>query len=299
MTTSTRPAPGEGAILITGATGTNGRLVVRALLGAGARVRAMVQDRSRAEDLERAGAELVVGDFDRPDTLGAALAGVERALLLSAVDQRLVERETRFVEQARRAGLRHLVKFSAIGAHPSASFTFGRQHGAAERTIMDSGLAFTFVQPNFFMQNLLWSAATIKARGELYSSLGSTPASHVDARDIAAVITSALTDPTDRHAGQIHLVTGPAALSFDEAADTFSRILQRPVRYQPLSDEQLKAGLRAAGQSEWQANALVELNTYARQGHASAVTDTVERITGRPARTLEQWLQDHTAAFEP
>jgi len=285
-------------ILVTGATGTNGRLIVRGLLAAGSRVRAMVQDRSKAADLARAGAELVVGDFDRPDTLAAALDGVDRSLLLSAVDQRLVERETRFVEQAKRIGLRHLVKFSGIGAHPAASFTFGRQHGAAERMIMDSGLAFTFVQPNFFMQNLLWSAETIKARGELYSSLGSTPASHVDARDIAAVIVAALTDPPDRHAGQVHLVTGPAALSFHDMAEIFSRLLERPVRYQPLSDEQLKTGLLAAGQSEWQAAALVELNTYARQGHASVVTDTVERITGRPARTLEQWLRDHAAVFQ-
>jgi uncharacterized protein YbjT (DUF2867 family) len=137
-------------ILVTGATGTNGRLVVQVLLAAGARVRAMVQDPSRAADLQRAGAELAGADFDRPETLDAALVGVERSLLRSAVDQRLVERETRFVERAKRAGLRHLVKFSAIGAHPAASFTFGRQHGTAERMIMDSALAFTFVQPNFF-----------------------------------------------------------------------------------------------------------------------------------------------------
>src|SRR5262249_56714799 len=116
-----------------------------------------------------------------------ARAGVEGSLLLRAVDRRLVERETRFVERAKRAGLKHLVKFSAIGAHPAASFTFGGQHGSAERMIMDSGLSFTFVQPNFFMQNLLCSAETIKARGELQSSLGSTPPSHVDARDSALV----------------------------------------------------------------------------------------------------------------
>jgi uncharacterized protein YbjT (DUF2867 family) len=284
-------------ILVTGATGTNGRFVVQALLAASVRVRALVQDSSRATDLQRAGAELVFADFDQPGTLDAALAGVERCLLLSAVDKRLVERETRFVERATKAGLKHLVKFSSIGAHPAASFTFGRQHGAAERVIMDSGLPFTFIRPNFFMQNLLWSAETIKTRGELSSSLGSTPASHVDARDIAAVIASTLTDPLDRHTGRIHLVTGPAALSFDHVAETLSRILEKPVRYRNLSDEQLKAGLLAAGQSEWQTTAMVELNTYARQGHASVVTDTVERITGQRARTLEQWLRDHAAAF--
>jgi uncharacterized protein YbjT (DUF2867 family) len=284
-------------ILVTRATGTNGRLVVQALLAAGMQVRAMVQDPSKATDLERAGAELVVADFDRPDTVDAALAGVERSLLLSAVDQQLVVRETRFVERAKQVGLKHLVKFSAIGAHPAASFTFGRQHGAAERMIMDSGLRFTFVQPNFFMQNLLWSAETIKARGELYSSLGTTPASHVDARDIAAVIAATLTGPLDRHAGRVHLVTGPEALSFDDVAATFSRVLEKPVQYRNLGDDQLKARLLAAGQGEWQATALVELNVYARQGHASVVTDTIERTTGRPARTLEQWLRDHMAAF--
>jgi len=288
---------GLAMILVTGATGTNGRLVVQALLGAGARVRAMVQDPSRAADLARAGAELAVADFDRADTLDAALAGVERSLLLSAVDQRLVERETRFVERAKRAGLQHLVKFSAIGAHQAASFTFGRQHGAAERAVMESGLGCTFVQPNFFMQNLLWSAEAIKAHGEFQSSLGETPASHVDARDIAAVIARVLTDPLDRHAGRVHLVTGPTALSFDEVAGTFARVLGRPVRYRNLEDASLKAGLLAAGQSDWQATALVELNIYARQGHASVVTDTVDRITGRPARTLEQWIRDHASAF--
>jgi uncharacterized protein YbjT (DUF2867 family) len=196
-------------ILVTGATGTNGRLVVEALLRRGTPVRAMVQNAAKASDLQRAGAALAVADFDKPDTLDAALAGVERTLLLSAVDEHLVEREARFVECAKKAGVRHLVKFSAIGAHPAAPFTFGRQHGRSERFILDSGLVFTFIQPNFFMQNLLWSADMIKARGEFYSTLGVAPVSHVDARDIASVVAMTLAEPIDRHAGSIHLVTGP------------------------------------------------------------------------------------------
>jgi uncharacterized protein YbjT (DUF2867 family) len=162
---------------------------------------------------------------------------------------------------------------------------------------MDSGLAFTFIQPNFFMQNLLWSAATLKARGVLSSTLGATPVSHVDARDIASVIAAALTEPIDRQAGKVHLITGPAALTFAQVAETFSGVLGRPVRYVNLTDEQLMAGLLASGQSKWQATALVELNAYARQGHASVVTDTVERVGGRPARALEQWIRDCATEF--
>jgi uncharacterized protein YbjT (DUF2867 family) len=284
-------------LLVTGATGTNGRFVVQALLRAGQPVRAMVQDASRAADLQRLGAELVEGDFDRPDSLDVALAGVRRCLLLSPVHQELVERERRFVERAKKAGLEHLVKFSAIGAHPAASFTFGRQHGAAERLIIDSGLPFTFIQPNFFMQNLLSSVEPIRTRGEFYSSLGSAPASHVDARDIAAVIAAVLADPLDRHAGRVHLVTGPEALTFAQVGETLSRVLGRSIRYVDLGDEELKAGLAASGQPEWQVNVLIELNTYARHGHASVVTDTIERITDRPAGTLEDWVRAHAAAF--
>src|SRR5262249_18264197 len=128
-------------------------------------------------------------------------------------------------------------------------------------------------------------------------TLGSTPASHVDARDIAAVITATLTEPLDRHAGRIHLVTGPAPVTFDQIATVCSRVIGKPVRYVNLTDDQLKAGLLASGQSEWQATALLELNAYARQGHASVVTDTVQRLTGRPARTLEEWFRDHASAF--
>jgi uncharacterized protein YbjT (DUF2867 family) len=206
-------------ILVTGATGTNGRLVVHLLLRAGAAVRAMVQSTAKAADLAQAGAGVVAADFDRPETLRAALEGVERCLLLSAVDQRLVEREERFVEAAKKAGIRHLVKFSAIGAHPAAAFLFGRQHGQAKQLIMASGLTFTFVQPTFFMQNLLGSAATIKARGKFYGTLGAARASHVDAQDIGRVIAAALTEPIERHAGRVHLVTGPTALTFAEVAD--------------------------------------------------------------------------------
>jgi uncharacterized protein YbjT (DUF2867 family) len=189
------------------------------------------------------------------------------------------------------------VKFSAIGAHPAASFTFGRQHGQSERLIQDSGLPFTLIQPNFFMQNLLWSAGTIKTQGELYGSLGVTPVSHVDARDIAAVIAASLSEPIERHAGSIHLVTGLAAVTFAHVGEVLSRVLERTVHYVDLTDEQLKAGLLASGQRDWQATALVELNIYARRGHSSVVTDTIERITGRAARTLPQWVHDHAAAF--
>jgi len=92
-------------------------------------------------------------------------------------------------------------------------------------------------------------------------------------------------------------VTGPAAVTFAHVGEVLSRVLERTVHYVDLTDEQLKAGLLASGQRDWQATALVELNIYARRGHSSVVTDTIERITGRAASTLPQWVHDHDAAF--
>src|SRR5262249_27250616 len=237
-------------LLITGATGTNGRLVVEALRRASTPVRAMVQSALKATELQQAGAEVVIGDFDPLDGLAKVLTGVERVLLLSPVDERLVEREAGFIAMAKKAGVRHLVKFSAIGAHPAASFTFGRQHGQSERLVMDSGLPFTFVQPNLFMQNLVWSAGTIKSLGEFHSTLGAGGVSYVDARDIAIVITATMTEPIDRHAGRVHLVTGPATLTLEDAAHVLSAVVGKSVRYIDVPDEQLKASLLATGQSD-------------------------------------------------
>jgi uncharacterized protein YbjT (DUF2867 family) len=147
------------------------------------------------------------------------------------------------------------------------------------------------------MQNLFWSAATIKASGEFYGTLGGARASHVDARDIGRVIVTMLTEPIDRHAGRVHLITGPAAVTFAEIADTLSQVLAIPVRYVNLTDEQFKAGAIGSGQPEWLATALTELNIYARQGHSSVVTDTVERVTGRAPSTVEAWARENASAL--
>ena len=121
--------------------------------------------------------------------------------------------------------------------------------------------------------------------------------SHVDAYDIGRVIATTLTEPIDRHAGEVHLVTGPAAVTYAEIAHTLSRVLGVAVRYVNLTDEQFKAGAIGSGQPEWLATALIELNTYARQGHSSVVTDTVERVTGRAPSTIEQWARENASAL--
>src|SRR5438270_3356900 len=175
-------------ILVTGGTGTSGREIIGELQRIGATgVRALVRDTSKASFIRDAGFELVEGDFERPETLDAALEGVERALLLTPPSPQTFEQQRAFIESAKRAGVRHVVKFSAIGADSAGPEGFGKWHGQAEDFLKSSGLAWTILQPNFFMQNLLGEARRIAAEGRIYQPVGDAKASFIDVRDIAAV----------------------------------------------------------------------------------------------------------------
>src|ERR1044072_2416753 len=153
-------------ILITGGTGTTGREIISELRRLGATgVRAVVGAAGGASCRRKAAFETAEGDFDRPETLDAALAGVERALLLTPPSPKTFEFQRDFIEASKRAGVRRVVKFSAFGADADAPDGFGKWHGQAEGYLKQPGLAWTMLQPNFFMQNLLGQARQIAAEG--------------------------------------------------------------------------------------------------------------------------------------
>lgn len=284
-------------ILVTGATGTTGREVVGELRDSGAgRVRALVRDAGRASFIREAGFETFEGDFDRPETLGGALEGVERALLLTGPSPQTFEHQRAFVEAARRAGVRHVVKVSAFGADPGAPEGFGRWHGQAEELLKSSGLAWTMLRPNFFMQNLLGQAGQIAATGAIHQPLGEARASFVDARDIAAVAARALTEAG--HEGQTYTLTGPEALSYAEVAAKLSEAAGRRLTYVAITPEQFRAHMLGAGFPEWLVSALESLNELFASGRAAEVTDDVRRVAGRGPITFDGFARDHAAAFK-
>ncbi len=281
-------------ILITGGTGTTGRDILGELAGVGG-VRVMVRDPAKAASDGAAGFEVVRGDFDRPETLDAALEGVERALLLSPPDPRTVEHQTNFIEAAKRAGTKHVVKFSAIGADASAPGGFIKWHGEVEDTLKASGLAYTMLRPNSFMQNLLGSAQTIAAQGLIYQSVGDAKASIVDTRDVAWLAARVLTG--EGHEGKSYVITGPESLSYHDVAAKLSEATGRQVTYVPVSHEEFRAGALAQGLPEWLAEALGLLNEAFASGKWAAATEVVREVGGREPRTFEQFARDYAPVF--
>jgi uncharacterized protein YbjT (DUF2867 family) len=284
-------------ILITGATGTTGRDVVNELKRLGAAgVRVMVRDASKAGFVRESGFEVVEGDFDRPETLDAALWSVERAFLLTPPSPQTTAQQSRFFEAARRAGVRYVVKFSAFGASPAAPGGFAKWHGDAEEELKASGLAYAMLRPNFFMQNLLGQAQSIAAEGRIYQPVGDARASFVDTRDVAAVAARVLTE--DGHEGRAYDITGPEALSYHDVAARLSAATGREITYVPISPEDFRRGALAAGLPEWLVAALGLLNETFAAGRAAAVTNVVREVGQTEPRTFEQFARDHAAAFK-
>src|SRR5262245_19488916 len=280
-------------ILITGATGNNGRELVRQLAAAGQRVRALVRNTAKAADLKSTNVELAIGDFDQPATLDAALRGVEKAFLLTPVAEHFVEWQSAFIEAAQRAEVKHLVKFSGMGADSNVKAELLRLHNETDNLLRKSAVPFTILQPNSFHQNILSSAETIKTQGAFYWPLKNAAQSTVDIRDVNAIAARAFTSPG--HEGNTYVITGPEALTFQQAAEKLSAVLGRDIQYVDVPLSAAEDGMRKSGMPEWNVHALGELLSYFASGAAATVTNSVPRLLRRPAISFEQFVQDHRA----
>jgi uncharacterized protein YbjT (DUF2867 family) len=282
-------------ILVTGAGGTVGSEVVKKLQAAGAPFRAAYHDTKKAEAARANGIDAVVIDYTRPETLGAALDGVEKVFLLSGGAPDQTERELNAVEAAKAAGVRHIVKLSVIGAE-GESYSFARVHRPVEKAIEASGVAWTHLRPNGFMQNLQnYMIKTIKSQGAFYSSTGDTKIAHVDVRDIAAVAVQVLTQPG--HENRAYTLTGPAGLTYAEMAAQLSSASGRSINYVDVADADVKGALVGSGAPESYADAFLDLLRFYRSGAAANATDHVRRVTGREPIAFEQYARDNASVF--
>ncbi len=282
-------------ILVTGANGKTGSEAVRRLRAAGARVRAMVRSAAKGESLRATGAEVVVADLAKPATIEPALDGMDHVLLVTSPspDQVVVQRN--LIEAAVRGPRRHVVKISAVGTGPRSPFILGRWHAEIEAELAASGMGWTFLRPQSFMQNLLLAAPTIQAEGKLYAPMrdGRTPL--VDARDVAAVAVACLLEPG--HEGMTYDVTGGEAVSYAEVAAHIGRAIGKPVTYVDVPPAAARAGMLQAGLPDWLADDLLVLYGIAADGKSRGPTTVVRDVGGKEPITVAEFARDHAAVF--
>jgi uncharacterized protein YbjT (DUF2867 family) len=273
--------------LVTGSTGNVGSEVVRALVNAGEQVRALVRSPDRAAALPT-GAEAVVGDLNRPETL--PLDGVTGAFLLSGYRDLPVT-----LDAMRRAGVQRVALLSS-SAVPLGDMTnaVARYHIESEAAVKESGLGWTMLQPNGFMTNALQWVPQLQAGDVVRAPFAGVRTAQIDPADIAAVAARALVTPD--HEGRSYRLSGPESLLAADRVAVLARVLGRPLRFEAQSDDEARAEMSAAMPPEY-VNAFFSFFVDGTLDE-SEVLPTVESVLGRPPRSFEEWARANADRFE-
>jgi uncharacterized protein YbjT (DUF2867 family) len=290
-------------ILVTGATGTVGREVIKQLISGSPtsnfNIKAAVhsQESGKRVSAERRVKPVQI-DYNKPDTLATAFKDIDRLFLLTPFQSNMAELSSNLVNVAKKTGVvKHIVKLSVMGADADPGITGGRLHRQAENIIEESGISYTFLRPNFFMQNFInFFSQTIKEQDAFYVPAGDGKVSFVDVRDIAGVAVQALLNES-KHGRKAYNITGPNAISYAQAAEILSNEVGRKIKYLDISEDQAREGMKAIGMDEWFINSMMELFSITRAGYVSDVSSAIEQVTGKKPITFSEFAKDYSRAF--
>jgi len=279
-------------ILVTGASGHLGRLVVESLLARGvapADIRAGARDTAKIADLAALGVQTVRLDYTDADSVTSAVAGIDRVLLISGseVGQRVAQHSA-VISAAASAGVSQLVYTSAPRATTS-DLVLAPEHKATEEAIAASGVPATILRNNWYTENYLGDLASAGASGVLASSVGSGRVASASRRDFAEAAAAVLT--TDGHVGAVYELGGDVAWGFDELAAAIGEVSGREVSYTPQSTEERAAALAAAGLDEGTIGFVIALDANIRDGALAETTGDLSRLIGRPTTPLVEGLR--------
>jgi len=279
--------------LVTGATGNTGSLLVPALLRAGVDVRILVRDEAKAKSLKDLGAEVVLGDLDRPETILPAVKNVDKIYLLTWNGETQLQQAKNVIDAAKASGNPHIVRHSMWGPENSRIIKQGYK---IEEMLKASGLPWTILKPTFYMQNTMMAAQTISSDGVIYWDMKDGKLGMIDVRDIADAAFAVITGKG--HEGKEYILTGPEAISFGDLAKTFSDVLDNDVKYVNVPGEASLQAMVGMGVPEWIAKGYVELSEGFSENFANSTTRNVETLTGHPARSFEQFANDFAQLFD-
>ena len=279
-------------ILVLGGTGRLGRETVKLLSTSGThKVRLLVRNPAA---FTGTGVEIVTGEMTDATSLAEAMRGVKRVFTIPPNIRDQAEMESCIHRAARRAAVSHIVKLSTVKADVNSPCHFFRQHAIAEESLKTSGVAFTILRSNSFMQNLLWFAKEIKSKGTFSLPMGDAKTAPVDIRDVAAVASAILTGEA-RH-GATYNVSGPEKLSFVEIAHQLSAVIRKQIEYRDVAAGEFMNMLLRSEIPAWYAEAVTASWTVARQGEP-VLTDSVSVLAKKSPMTFEQFARDYADTF--
>ena len=284
----------ERTILLTDPTGTVGNAVIKRLASLGQNIIRVAVDIKNKVAKIRYADEIAIIDNTRTETIADALNNVNTLFLRIPPAVDMVNVSSNFIREAKKNGLKFIVKLSAMGANLEPGYSSGRSHREVEKIIEESGIPYVFLRPNSFMQNFITrSSQTVKNQNVICLPAGNAKISLVDARDVAAVTAEVLTGNGSHHVNKVYDITGPEALSHDQVAEILSKETGRRISYMNISEKDLRDRLKNMGIGDWYIDNALELYDMYRSGHRSLETTVIEQITGQKPTSFSQFASNY------
>jgi uncharacterized protein YbjT (DUF2867 family) len=281
-------------ILITGASGSVGKAVLQEASRKESKVRAMYRSKEEAAKVP-SGCEAVLADYSDKQSLRKALDGVTSAYLVCSPIPQLVELESNVLDACKESGAKHVVLNSAMGAGDYGK-SFPSWHRKVEDKLKTTGMSYTILRPNGFLQNIVaYNAPSIRAQGAFYAAMGDAKVSYLDVGDIAVVAVKALQGGA--HAGKTYELNGPEAISNQELAKRISKVTGRTVNYVDIKESAQREAMLGMGMPEWQVAALLELQQYYKQGGGAKTDGLLKALIERDPFTIDQYLVANAKEF--
>ena len=281
-------------ILITGASGSVGKAVLQEAIRKESEVRAMYRSKEEAAKAP-SGCEAVLADYADKQSLRKALEGVNSVYVVCSPIPQLVNLESNMLDACKESRVKHVVLDSALGAgdYPKS---FPSWHRKVEDKLKTSGMSYTILRPNGFLQNIVaFNAPSIRAQGAFYVAMGDAKVSYLDVGDIAVVAVKTLQGGA--HAGKTYELNGPEAISNGELANRISKVTGRTVNYLDIPESAQREAMLGMGMPEWRVTALLELQQYYKQGGGAKTDGLLRDLIEREPVTLDQYLTANAREF--
>ncbi|HMH05759.1 MAG TPA: SDR family oxidoreductase [Terriglobales bacterium] len=281
-------------ILITGASGSVGKAVLHEASRKESKIRAMFRSKEEAAKAP-SGCETVLADYADKQSLRNALDGATSVFVVCSPIPQLVELESNVLDVCKESGVEHVVLNSALGAGDCQK-SFPSWHRKVEDKLKTTGMSYTILRPNGFLQNIVaFNAPSIREQGAFYAAMGDAKVSYLDIGDIAVVAVKALKG--GRHSGKTYELLGTEAISNQELAARISRVVGRTVNYVDIPESAQREAMLGLGMPEWQVTALLDLQQYYKQGGCAKTDGLLRSLIERDPVTLDQYLTANAQQF--
>ncbi len=285
-------------ILVLGATGHIGSFLVPYLKQKNADVSGAANSEEGKTKLQNMDVEGHLLNFSDPISLGKAMKRIDTLFMLTPISQEMPAWGQNILNAAKKNNVQFIVRMSIMDPYPNSPYLLFKLHGQVDQMVKESGINYSIIQSNVFMQNFaIYWGKTIAGKDTFYSMHGDVRVSYIDMRDVASIAATILTNPA-AHPKREYTVTGPNSLTDHDVANILTETAGRGIRSLAVDETQFTSELQKTGLPDWDINIYISLEKHILEGHQSVISDANWSLTGKTSTSFKQYASDYASAWK-